>query len=68
MTVNINPRGLNEMLDPKDVAIVAPGAAALLASWMGILETTLSITLLAVSLAFLIWRWRVAIKRGHDGH
>ena len=31
------------------------------------LETTLSITLLAASLAFLIWRWRVAIKREHDG-
>ena len=55
------------MLDPKDAAIVAPGGAAIIASWMGILETTLSVLLLSASLAFLIWRWHVAYKREHDG-
>tara|TARA_R110000796_G_scaffold61047_2_gene141246 strand:- start:5351 stop:5512 length:162 start_codon:yes stop_codon:yes gene_type:complete len=50
------------MIDPKDVAIVTPGAIAVAASWLGIVNTVLSIAFISASLAFLIWKWRQAIK------
>ena len=42
------------MIDPKDVAIVTPGAIAVAASWLGIVNTVLSIAFISASLAFLI--------------
>ena len=51
------------MLDPKDALVVAPAGASLLASWLGLVEAGLSILLLVSSLAFLVWRWRIAIQR-----
>lgn len=50
------------MLDPRDIGAVAPAGASLLASWLGLVETGLSIVLILASLAFLIWRWRLAVK------
>ena len=50
------------MLDVKDIATVAPGGVAVAASWLGLLDTLLSIALLSASLAFLVWRWRQAVK------
>lgn len=44
-------------MDPKDIVTVAPGGAAIVASWLNLLEQTLSISLLSASLAFLIYRW-----------
>ena len=44
-------------MDPKDMATVAPGGAAITASWLDLIETTLSITLLALSIAFIFYRW-----------
>lgn len=55
------------MLDPKDVLVVAPAGVSLLASWLGLVQVGLSCVLLVASLAFLIWRWRVAIKRERHG-
>ena len=49
------------MLDVKDIATVTPGAAAIIASWLGIIESGLSIALLIASLCFLGWRWQRAI-------
>ena len=49
------------MLDAKDIATVAPGGVAVAASWLGIIESGLSIALLIASLCFLGWRWRKAI-------
>jgi hypothetical protein len=49
-------------MEPKDLIAVAPGGASLLASWLGLVETGLSIVLILASLAFLIWRWRTALK------
>ena len=44
----------------KAAPAIAPGAATMIASWMGFFETGLSILLLFLSIAFLLWRWRVA--------
>ena len=49
-------------MEAKDLITVAPGGVAVAASWLGLLDTLLSITLLSASLAFLIWRWRKAMK------
>lgn len=49
------------MVDAKDIATVSPGAAAMVASWLGIIESGLSIALLIASLCFLGWRWQKAI-------
>ena len=52
-------------MDPKDIATVAPGGAAIAASWLDLIETTLSITLLAISIAFVIYRWfRISRDKG----
>ncbi len=39
---------------------LAPGAVTVAADWMGLINTTLSVVLMAFSIAFLLWRWRVA--------
>jgi hypothetical protein len=41
---------------------LAPGAGTLTLTWIGAIESGLSITLLTLSIAFLIWRWRKAYK------
>lgn len=46
----------------KSVGVVTPGAATLLADWLGIISTGMTILLTVLSIAFLIWRWRVAAK------
>jgi len=47
----------------KTAPAMAPGAATVTAEWMGIINTGLSIVLMALAIAFLIWRWHVAYKR-----
>jgi hypothetical protein len=42
---------------------LAPGAVTIAAEWAGLINTTLSIVLLSLSIAFLIWRWRVAYAK-----
>tara|TARA_R110001599_G_scaffold100272_2_gene256773 strand:+ start:892 stop:1050 length:159 start_codon:yes stop_codon:yes gene_type:complete len=49
-------------MEAKDLITVAPGGVAVAASWMGLVETGLSILLLLASLGFLAWRWRRALK------
>jgi hypothetical protein len=49
-------------MEPKDIITIAPGGVAVAASWLGILNTILSIVFIGASLAFLIWRWRQAAK------
>lgn len=44
-------------MGPKDIMTVAPSEAAIVASWLNLLEVTLSISLLSASLVFLIYRW-----------
>jgi len=45
----------------------SPGLATLALSWAGVIETSLSILLLALSIVFLLYRWRVVAKRDRDG-
>mgnify|MGYP003146078487 CR=1 FL=1 len=47
----------------KTAPAMAPGAATAAADWMGVINTGLSIILMALSIAFLVWRWWVAYKR-----
>ena len=49
-------------MEAKDIITIAPGGVAVAASWLGILNTILSIVFIGASLAFLIWRWRQAAK------
>jgi hypothetical protein len=44
----------------KTAPAIAPGAATATADWMGAINTGLSTILMALSIAFLIWRWWVA--------
>ena len=44
-------------MDPRDALTVAPGGAAITASWLNLVETTLSICLLSLSIAFVVYRW-----------
>ena len=44
-------------MDPKDILTVAPGGVAIVASWANLVETTLSICLLSLSIAFVVYRW-----------
>ena len=50
-------------MEAKDIITIAPGGVAVAASWLGILNTILSIVFIGASLAFLIWRWRQAAKK-----
>jgi hypothetical protein len=50
-------------MEPKDLITVAPGGVAVAASWLGLVETSLSILLLLASLGFLAWRWRQEIRK-----
>jgi hypothetical protein len=45
------------LMDPRDVLTVAPGGVAIAASWLNLVETTLSICLLSLSIAFVVYRW-----------
>ena len=47
----------------KTAPAVAPGAATVAAEWMGVTSTGLSIVLMTLSIAFLIWRWWVAYTK-----
>jgi len=47
----------------KTAPAIAPGAATATAEWMGVINTGMSIILMALSIAFLIWRWHVSWKR-----
>jgi len=47
----------------KTAPAIAPGAATATAEWMGVINTGLSIVLMALSIAFLIWRWHVSWSR-----
>jgi hypothetical protein len=52
-------------METRDIATVTPGGAAIAASWLELFETTLSITLLSVSTAFIIYRWiRISRDKG----
>jgi|TARA_Y100000296_G_scaffold54182_1_gene62093 hypothetical protein len=44
----------------KSIPAIAPGGITLIASWLGYLEIGLSISLLILSILFLLWRWRIA--------
>ena len=50
-------------MEVKDLITVAPGGVAVAASRLGLVDTLLSIALLSASLAFLIWRWKQAVKQ-----
>jgi hypothetical protein len=50
----------------KTAPAMAPGAATWAAEWMGLINTGLSIVLMALSIAFLIWRWHVAYNKVND--
>ena len=41
---------------------IVPGVATILADWLGVINTFLSIVFLAASIAFLLWRWNKARK------
>jgi len=47
----------------KTAPAIAPGAATVTAEWMGVINTGLSIILMALSIAFLLWRWRISYNR-----
>jgi hypothetical protein len=47
----------------KTAPAIAPGAATVAAEWMGVINTGLSIVLMALSIAFLLWRWRVSSRK-----
>jgi len=47
----------------KTAPAIAPGAATATADWMGAINTGLSTILMALSIAFLIWRWWVAYTK-----
>ena len=47
----------------KTAPAIAPGAATVTAEWMGVINTGLSIVLMALSIAFLLWRWRVSSRK-----
>jgi hypothetical protein len=47
----------------KTAPAMAPGAATVTAEWMGVINTGLSIILMALSIFFLCWRWHVAWKK-----
>ena len=49
-------------MEPKDLISVAPGGVAIAASYLGLINTVISIVFVGASLAFLIWRWRQAAK------
>jgi hypothetical protein len=50
----------------KTAPAMAPGAATVTAEWMGVINTGMSIILMALSIAFLIWRWRVSYNKLND--
>ena len=50
----------------KTAPAMAPGAATVTAEWMGVISTGLSIILMSLSIAFLIWRWHVAYNKVND--
>jgi hypothetical protein len=47
----------------KTAPAMAPGAATVTAEWMGVINTGLSIILITLSIAFLVWRWRVSYNK-----
>ena len=47
----------------KTAPAIAPGAATATAEWMGVINTGMSIILMALSIAFLLWRWRVSSRK-----
>jgi hypothetical protein len=47
----------------KTAPAIAPGAATATAEWMGAINTGLSIILMMLSIAFLLWRWHISWKR-----
>ncbi len=49
-------------MEAKDVISIAPGGLAIAASYLGLINTLISIIFVGASLAFLIWRWRQAVK------
>jgi hypothetical protein len=53
-------------MEPKDLITITPGGVTVAASWLGLIETSLSILLLLASLGFLAWRWRQAVRK-NDG-
>ena len=44
----------------KSTPALAPGAVTIAADWVGLINTSLSVVLMALSISFLLWRWRVA--------
>jgi hypothetical protein len=47
----------------KTAPAAAPGLAVLAADWLDLINQTLSISFMVLSIAFLIWRWRVQWKK-----
>lgn len=50
----------------KAAPAIAPGAVTVLAGWLDVLNTMVSITFMVVSILFLLWRWRVAYCKQDD--
>jgi len=41
----------------------APGFATIAADWLDLINTAMSVTFLALSILFLVWRWWVAYRK-----
>ena len=59
----INTQAAHIQAITKTAPAMAPGAATVTAEWMGVISTGLSIILMTLSIAFLIWRWWVAYTK-----
>ena len=59
----INTQAAHIQAVVKTAPAMAPGAATVTAEWMGVISTGLSIILMSLSIAFLIWRWHVAYNK-----
>jgi hypothetical protein len=63
---------INQQIDSGQQAILkaapalVPGAVTGIASYLNVIETSLSIALLALSIAYLVWRWIVAYRKDKD--
>ena len=47
----------------RSLPAMTPGAATMTAYWMDVINHGLSIILLSLSIAFLVWRWWVAYHK-----
>lgn len=47
----------------KTIGVVSPSIATIISNWLGIISTGMTIIMTVLSIAFLLWRWRVAWKK-----